>query len=220
MKKGAPFAAAFLAVVLSGQTTSRASDHIDGVATTIDNAADLTDLYTFTSPRDANKLVMVLNVHTLANSKSRFSNAVDFKFRIRPIDDARTLAPSTDPAREQSIVCSFSGGMFLLNSNQRATCRFDLEGSEDTIVFDTRTDGFRAGGMAERGDIKVFAGVRSDTWFLDLAKTLKYNRSLPVLDTPGINGLWGQNVLSIVVEVDKRRLGGPLLAITAQTVRR
>ena len=33
-----------------------------------------------------------------------------------------------------------------------------------------------------------------------------------------INGLQGQNVLSIVVEIDKARLGGPMLAVTAQTV--
>ena len=93
--------------------TSRASDHIDGLKTAIDNAADMTDLYVFTSPRDANKLVFVMNTHPIAFSGSRFSNAVDYKFRIRPIEDTRTLAPSRDARKEQSIVCSFANGFFV-----------------------------------------------------------------------------------------------------------
>jgi hypothetical protein len=221
MKKGLAFAPAFLAILLTGPSTSRASDHIDGVKTAIDNAADITDLYTFTSPRDADKLVLVMNVHGIAYSGSRFSNAVDYKFRIRPIADAATLTPSADARDEQSIVCNFSGGFALIASKQRGTCTFNLAGGKETVRFETRGDEYRAGGAAKQGDIRVFAGVRSDTWFLDLGRTLKFNAGHRVdQSTPGANGLHGQNVLSIVVELDKRRLGGPMLAVTAQTVRK
>jgi hypothetical protein len=48
---------------------------------------------------------------------------------------------------------------------------------------------------------------------------LKINAGLP-FGGPGVNGLYGQNILSIVVEVDKNRLPGPVLAVTAQTVRK
>jgi len=219
-KKGLPFALAFLAVLLAAPTTGRASDHIDGVQTAIDNSADVTDLFTFTSPRNPNKLVLLMNVHGIAYSGSQFSNAVDYKFRIRPIDDARTLVPSADASREQSIVCSFSGGSFSLIGRQRASCVFKLAGASESISFDTRGGGFKAGGTGEQNGLRAFAGVRSDPWFLDLAKTLKFGNGLPVLSTPSFNGLHGQNVLSIVVEVDKTRLSGPLLAITAQTVRK
>lgn len=220
MKKGLPFAAAFLAVLLTGPAASRASDHIDGIQTAIDNAADVTDLYTFTSPRDPNKLVMIMSVHGIAHSRSRFSNVVDYKLRIRPVENATTLAPSTDPAREHSVVCNFAGGVFIVSAVQRARCTFNLGPVTETITFSTRGEGFKAGGFGQKGDLKVFAGVRSDSWFLDLARTLKFNGGLPVdQQSPGINGLYGQNVLSIVVELDKRRLPGPLLAITAQTVR-
>jgi hypothetical protein len=221
IKKGLPFGLAFLAVVLAGPSPSRASDHIDGLQTGIDLAADLTDLFTFTSPSNPDKLVLVMNVHGLAFSKSRFSNAVDYKFRIRPIDDARTLAPSTDPRREQSIVCSFTGGTFLINSRQRATCTFNLSGATAPVSFDTRGGSdYRAGGEGSGPGVRVFAGVRSDPWFLDLGKTIKFNKGEPVPRTSGSNGLQGTNILSIVVEVDKRKLGTPLLAVTAQTIRK
>ena len=212
-----PFVAA---VVLGAPAPGRASDHIDGWTTAIDYAADLTDLYAFTSPRNPDSLVLVLNVHTLATSAAQFSNAVDYKFRIRPIADASTLAPSTDASREQSVVCTFAGGG-LFDSNQRATCVFNLVDGTETITFHTRAAGYRAAGSAQLGDLRAFAGVRSDTWFLDLGKTLKFNAGTYVDPTSaGKNGLDGRNVLSIVVEIPRARLNGPLLAVTGQTVRR
>ena len=217
-KLGLAVAIAALAAVAAPRP-SAASDHIDGVKTTIDNAADITDLFVFPSPKDPNKLVMVMNTHTLAFGGSRFSNAVEYKLRIRPIEDARTMKPSADPGKERTVVCSFSGGMPLVTARPRATCALRLQDGTETVSFDTRSDAYAAGGAGEKNGVRVFAGVRSDPWFLDLAKTLKINAGLPTLG-PGVNGLYGQNVLSIVVEVDKRRLPGPLLAVTAQTVRK
>src|SRR5262249_16352576 len=152
----------------------------------------------------------------LAFSGSRFSNAVDYKLRIRPIDDPQTLAPSSDPSREESVLCSFAGGS-IFDFNQTATCKLKLADRSETVSFETRTKAYRAGGAGEKNGIRIFGGVRSDPWFLDLARTLKFNAGLPVAQTAGINGLYGQNVLSIVVEVPKKRLAGPLLAVTAQT---
>jgi len=220
MKKALLFAVPFLAVLVGAPTPSEASDHVDGLKTGTDIAADLTDLFTFTSPQNPDKLVLIMNVHGLAFSRSRFSNAVDYKFRIRPIDDAKTLTPNADPNKEQSIVCSFSGGLLLIDPRQHATCKFNLGTSSETVTFDTRTQDFQAGGSGEQNGIKVFAGVRSDPWFLDLGKTVKWVKGQPVDKAAGTNGLHGQNVLSIAVELDKKRLSGPLLAITAQTVRK
>lgn len=219
MRKSGLAAAAALLALGASPRASEASDHIDGVKTTIDNAADLTDLFVFPSPQDPNKLVMIMNTHTLAFGGSRFSNAVEYKIRIRPIEDARAMQPSADPAKERTVVCSFSGGLPLVDARQRATCAFRLEDGAETVAFDTRSDAYAAGGAGTGSGIRVFAGVRSDPWFLDLAKTLKVNAGLPMVG-PGVNGLHGQNVLSIVVEIDKRRLPGALLAVTAQTVRK
>jgi hypothetical protein len=215
MKKGLPIAAAFLAVVLAGPLKGRASDHADGPQTALDLSADITDLYTFTSPKDPSKLVLVLNVHSLAISHTTFSDAVEYKFRIRQADGT-TLKPGS---KEQNITCTFTGGN-LFDANQKATCTFDLEGGSDVVTFDTRSDDYKAGGSGQKDDIKVFAGVRSDTWFLDLARTVHFSEGKEIFSKDGHNGLEGTNVLSIVVEMDKRRVGGPLLAVTAQTVRK
>lgn len=207
-----------LAVVLGAPATSLASDHSDGPSTLLDRTADLSDLYTFTSPKDPDKVVMVMNVLPFASRESRFSDKVDYRFRIRPIDDVKTLVPSRDPKKERSIICSFTGEAVT----QRATCKFNLVGGTETVELATRSDAFAAGGSAQKGDIRVFAGVRSDSWFLDLERTSDFvNNSLGIDTTaPGRNGLAGTNVLTIVVEVSKRRLPGPLVAVTAQTARR
>jgi len=208
-------AAAALAAPLPGH----ASDHVDGLTTAIDYAADTTDLYAFTSPKNPDNLVLVMNLHGFAGKGSTFSNAVDYKIRIRPIVDGASLAPSTDTSREQSVVCTFTGGG-LFDSNQRATCVFNLVDGTETLTFHTRAAGYQAGGSAQQGDLRAFAGIRSDTWFLDLGRTLKFNAGSHVDQTPGKNGLSGTNVLSIVVEVPKSRLDGPMLAVVGQTVRK
>jgi len=221
-RRAAVFLSAFAlgALAIGAERRVRASDHVDGVKTAIDNAADITDVFTFTSPKDPSKVVVVMNVHGLATSVTRFSNAVDYQLRIRPIEDTVNLAPSRDAAKERRVVCSFAGGLPLVEPNQKATCRLDLEDGTETVRFETRGDGYVAGGEGTGRGVRVFAGVRSDPWFLDLAKTLKYNGAIPIAPGPGINGLWGQNVLSIVVEIDKSRLPGPMLAVNAQTVRK
>jgi hypothetical protein len=224
-RRRTPFRLALPALALAvglgfAPRTSEASDHSDGVKTAVDLAADLTDLFTFTSPENPNKLVLIMNVNGFAGRDSRFSDVVDYKFRIRPIADAKTLAPSTDPAKEQSIVCSFTGGLPLLDAKQRATCNFQLSGARQTISFDTRKPGAKAGGSGEENGLRVFAGVRSDPWYADLNKIVAFDKGTRPERANPKNGLQGRNVLSIVVEVDKSRLPGPLLAVTAQTVRK
>lgn len=207
------------AAALCAPTPSHASDHVDGLTTAIDYAADTTDLYAFTSPKNPDSLVLVMNVHGFAGKGSTFSNAVDYKLRIRPIVDTQSLAPSTDQSREQSVVCTFTGGG-LFDSNQRASCVFNLVDGTETLTFHTRTAGYKSGGSAQQGELRAFAGVRSDTWFLDLGRTLKFNAGSQVDQTPGKNGLAGTNILSIVVEVPKSRLSGSMLAVVGQTVRK
>src|SRR5207248_2431567 len=118
------FACALAGAALGGATTSDASDHIDGIKTAIDNAADITDVFAFTSPRDPNKLVVAMNVHTLAFGASSFSNAVEYKIRLRPIVDTRALAASTNDRDERSITCTFSGGIMIIDPKQHASCTF------------------------------------------------------------------------------------------------
>jgi hypothetical protein len=212
------FAFAVAAVAFSAPRESLASDHADGLKTAVDLGADITDLFAFTSPKDPNKMVLIMNVHALAFSQSRFSNAVEYKFRIRPIENAQTLKPSA--TKEETVVCTFAKGAFLVAPKQQATCVFNFAGGKETLTFETRSDKFTAGGVGELGDLRAFAGVRSDPWFLDLGRTVKLSNGELAERTPGKNGLKGSNILSIVVEFNKSRLASPLVAVAAQTVRK
>src|SRR5206468_653343 len=109
----------------------------------------------------------------------------------------------------------------FIDGKQRATCVFNLGGAPQSISFDTRAPNYSAGGSSpENAVARVFAGVRSDPWFLDLGKTVAFDKGHAPARAGGSNGLHGQNILSIVVEIDKSKLNGPLLAITTQTVRK
>ena len=215
-----PAAAAIAALA---PATGLASDHSDGVKTGLDLAADITDLFTFTSPKDPNKLVLIMNANGFAGPSSTFSDVVDYKIRIRPVPDVKTMVPSTSAASEKSIVCSFAGGS-LFDAKQRATCVLDLGGAKESISFDTRMPGFKAGGSAEQNGVRIFAGIRSDPWFADVGKIADFDKGKRIDKPNGSNHLLqGKNVLSIVVELDKSRVvgsNGPLLAVVAQTVRR
>jgi len=220
LQLGLPIVAA---IVAFAEVPSRASDHSDGVKTALDLAADLTDLFTFTSPKDPNKVVMILNVNGFAGKKSLFSDVVDYKFRIRQIPDAKTLVPNPDPAKEQTIVCSFTGGISFIEAKQHATCRLNVGGATQTVEFDTRGDSYKAGNSTTQGGVRIFAGVRSDPWFADISKIGAFDKGQAIDRTSPKNALEGKNVLSIAIEIDKARLtggAGPLLAINAQTVRR
>jgi hypothetical protein len=195
-----------------------ASDHLDGVKTSADQSADLSDVFAFVSPSDPSRVVLVLDVHPLAFKGTQFSDAVDYKFRIRPVDSS-TMTASTDASQEESVVCSFAANG-LTAPNQQATCVLTLHGAPETVTFQTRGPGFMAGGTGQTGTSKVFAGVRSDPYATDTARVGAYYKLQPAPTAPTKNALKGFNVLSIVVEVDASRLPSPLLAVTAQTVRR
>ena len=50
------------------------SDHVDGPRSIGDPAADLSDLFAFTSPENAGRMVLVANVFPSAGASAMFSN--------------------------------------------------------------------------------------------------------------------------------------------------
>jgi len=209
MKRHLLASMAILSATLGLSNVSEASDHADGIKTALDMTADISDLYAFTSPSDPSKLVLVMNVHMLATRFSRFSDRVSYNFRIRKVESVNTLKPV--PGTEHLLACTFKGGS-LFDTTQDATCVLD---GRDTITF--RTNDERA---PARGGMKAFAGLRADTWFLSIPQTQKViNFKKP---EPGAhsNSLAGMNVLSLIVELDSTKVGGSLVAVAAETVRK
>lgn len=71
------------------------SDHIDGPRQVGDPAADLTDLFAFTSPENPARTVLAACVFPSAGTTAMFSNAVDYAFAIRRV----TVAGLGDAAK-------------------------------------------------------------------------------------------------------------------------
>jgi hypothetical protein len=202
-------------LVSMAPAASLASDHADGPSTALDRAGDISDLYTFTSPKDPDKVVLIMNVMPFASRDSLFSDKVNYRFRIRAIDDPKSLAPSSTK-KEQTVVCTFAGK----EMKQQATCVFKLAGAAETLTFATVSG--TIGGQAQKGDLQAFAGLRSDPFFSDFERTANNVNNNSTMDTKarGSNGDQGANVLSIAVQFSRQRLITPMVAITAQTTRK
>ena len=62
------------------------SDHISGPRALADPIADITDVYAFPSPEQADRLVLVLNTLPMAQPSAAFSDGLLYRFRLRPLN--------------------------------------------------------------------------------------------------------------------------------------
>lgn len=195
------------------------ADHFSGPRAIADPASDIADLFVFPSPERPGHLVLVLNVFPAAAPGALFSDAVAYRFRLRPVAAATA---GTSPVFEVSpaeyvFSCTFAapveqnGGEILL---QTGTC---ITPAGEHVSFQVDGAGTEAKGL------RVFAGLRLDPFFVDLRGVQATEKLRRLAFQPnGLNILEGQNVLSIVVEVDVARFlgatSGPLFAVVGETL--
>jgi hypothetical protein len=195
-----------LAIVAVAQRDGRAADHLDGPGATKDPAADITDVYAFTSPETPGHVVLVMNVFPLATSAAKFSDKVEYYFRVREITGT---SPVTLGATALDIKCTADAAA------TKVTCTAP-GGLTKTVDV-----GMTTGAVTD--DIRVFAGLRSDPFFFDLdafKKTVADKK--PAFTSPGKNFFDKANVLSIVVELNTLKAFGkaaPILTVAAETMR-
>ena len=103
------------------------SDHVDGPRSIGDPAADLSDLFAFTSPENPTRTVLVANVFPSAGASAIFSNAITHSIVVR----RATVADLGDDAkfktgdREYRFNCRFGAlerGTGDAEPIQRGTC--------------------------------------------------------------------------------------------------
>src|SRR5262249_26665896 len=150
-----------------------------------------------------------------------FSNAIVCRFRLRPLSVAATgpaAAFSFGPPEQEIIFDAtfdarpHDGGATPV---QQGHCTSPFGAPVVFTVHDTQ------GSCAD--GLRVSAGLRSDPFFIDVAplKETVFGGRL-AFKPVGNNNLAGQNILSIVVEVDStpllRASGGPLFAVVGETV--
>lgn len=195
------------------------SDHFSGPRAIAGPAGDICDLYAFPSPERPGHLVLIMTVLPRAGPSACFSDAIGCRFRLRPVTVA-AVGPAAGfavGAEELVFDCTFDaprpgdGGAAPV---QQGRCTPPGGAPLAFRVHDQQGAG--------ADGVRVFAGLRSDPFFLDLPAlqaTVRGGRL--AFKEVGSNSLAGFNVLSIVVEADCApllRADGPLFAVVAETL--
>ena len=187
------------------------SDHIDGPRSIGEPAADVTDLFAFTSPANPARTVLALCVFPSAGENAIFSNVIDYAIALRRVavggvGNAAKFIPAAEEMR-------FSFRFKVLERDasgkavQRGTCLLP-DGRELAVTVNDES-----GAWTPEGDFRVFAGLRSDPFYL--AWIVAEMKKVP-------NLLQHDNVLCVVVELDTKRVlrpaAGALFGAIAETV--
>ncbi len=187
------------------------SDHVDGPRQIGDPPADLTDLFAFTSPENPAHTVVAANVFPSAGVTAMFSNAVNHSIVIRRITKPSVgNAPKFKPSdKEYRFTCRFS--VLEHGTDSKPVQRGTLTCPDGQVLQFVVND--ENGASTPDGTFRVFAGLRSDPFFL--AWIVKDLKKFP-------NLLQHDNVLAIVIEFDTQRVLNPsqgtLFGAIAETV--
>lgn len=196
------------------------SDHASGPRAFADPVVDITDMYAFPTPQHPRALVLVLNVFPFAGVSALFSDAVDYRFRVRPVAITSSGARPAFSIGEKEYIfsCQFAAPVKRDSSGglvQEGSC---TASSGQVVRFRVNDE---QGGKAE--GLRVFAGVRMDPFFFDGVKALEtiVTGKLAFV-AKGNATVFRQNVLTIVIEVDVAKAfgadDGPLFAIVGETL--
>ncbi|PCJ66661.1 MAG: molecular chaperone DnaK [Bacteroidetes bacterium] len=181
-----------------------AADHIDAPAVK-GGTADITDFYAFQGENTSN-LVFVANVQGLlapsATGAANFDENVMIEFNIdNDGDNVEDLVIQAIPRNGKMYFYGpFAPNQTGLSSavNTNATQSVvDITSYAETAM------------TAENDGMKFFAGPRDDPFFMDFARYGEIiGGTAPGFSDPGDDTFKGTNVMSIVIEVPKAKLGG------------
>jgi hypothetical protein len=194
------------------------ADHGAGPRATANPEIDITDLFAFPSPERPGHLVLIMNAYPFKEIEATrllFSDAIDYRIRVRPVRIAETGPGAAFTVGDKECFFSFT---FLVPKQsdgkliQTGICHSPLG---DISIRVSAEDGAHGDG------VRVFAGCRLDPFFVDqlFSGGLRMTRKIPKIT--GINSVEGQNVLSVVVEVEHAKLfgsdAGSIVAVIAET---
>jgi hypothetical protein len=174
-----------------------AADHLDSPTVRTDPAADINDVYAFVNPNDPGELVLAATVIPLAGAPTRFSDAVQYRFHI----------DNGIAGDETTIRCTFKkAGQVFCSGNNGLAARGAI------------------GGIVTGQHLRVFAGLRDDPFFFDLAAFNTTRTTLsPAFTNPGLNFFSGLNTMSIVLGIRSERVtakgAASVLKVYASTAR-
>jgi hypothetical protein len=219
-----------LTLVASSATfwSLRAADHADGPATTAEPTADIDDVYTWMSP-DTTDLNLVMTIGRDVPGTFRLSDRVQYVFHTssRPSFGAQ-------PGPEYNIICE-------AETSGQVRC---WAGNDIFLGGDASNP---TGLESPDARLKVFAGVRNDPFFFNLAGLNTVNRTVgtvagslsfdpagcPRLDAAtagslvntlrtGRDDFLGFEAFALVVSIDKSLVtrNGPIVSVWGSTHRK
>jgi hypothetical protein len=203
----------------------------------MDPTADITDLFTWMTP-DGNKVVLVMDLYPAAPGTAKFSNAVKYSFHI--LEQADFTHP---PSGHVDIICTFDTtqkiSCWVVDSDSKMTLEYltgdasaatGLASGDGKVTvfaglrddpFFFNLDGFKAAAALVQN---VAGSLMFDTAGCPMLTQTMAQAAVATLGSNGMGGapkdhFAGQNVLSIVMTVDKTLLtgAGPLLRVWAST---
>lgn len=193
------------------------SDHGSGPRASADPVMDISDFYAFSSPERPGNLVLAMSVFPFAMPTALFSDAIDYRFRLRPVRVGSSRdRPAFAVGDAEGVVSVRFGAPRSVDGTlvQEGVCTTAPGESIRVRVGDDPG--------TEQNGVRVFVGCRLDAFFLDqgFSGGIRNTRRL-LTDFAGRNSLDGQNVLMIVVEGAVSRLfgidEGSLIAVVSET---
>jgi len=194
-----------------GSRLSHAADHADGTtsgpALALDPTADINDLFAWMST-DAAQVNLVMSVFPGATATSRFSDTVKYVFHT----SSMTAYLGTAVARD--VICTFTN-----TTPQVASCWVN----DPADVSANGVKGFVTGdasatiGVASaNGQVRVFAGLREDPFFFNLAgfRNATSTVGAAIKDASANANFQGTYIKGL----DSTHPGCPILTTTARNV--
>jgi Domain of unknown function (DUF4331) len=199
-----------------------ASDHADTPQIAASPGTDLTDVYIFPSPSNANNVVLAMNVHPLitpgTKNSTTFDNNVLYQFKV---DN------NLDGKEDRVIQVWFEGTGSSQVAHVAGPAVPTVQGTTNGTLPPYPTTGTFGTTFSPTSGMQVYTGVREDSFFFDLEQffTIFPDRATPINGIPVANPNQPQSttwrspanavdflsngnysVLSIVVELPKSML--------------
>jgi hypothetical protein len=194
------------------------SDHVSGPRAIGDPVSDITDIFAFPCPDSPQRLALIMNVFPFAGPSALFSDAIIYRIRVRPVATASIGQVASFVVGADEVTFDFT---FDIPADPGSRAQPVQQGrcttpSGEVIPFSVNDE---KGGSGK--GIHIFAGQRSDPFFLDgaMARKTMETRQL-AFKKVGSDLLYGKNVLAIVLKVEWATLlkGGPMFAVVGETL--
>lgn len=208
---------ALVAIVACAVSYLIAADHIDAPAVT-GTGSDITDVYAFQSPANADNIVFVVNVQGLLAPAATAAASFDDEVMIEiNIDNSATK----DNIEDLVIQAAFDNGTVKVYGPETPIQKGVTSMLLKSTPVEANISAYGANpSMGERNGIKVFAGPRDDPFFFDLNQFKAIiGGTATSFNNPGTDAFAGTNVLALVVEVPKSMLGTGSINIWATSNR-